>query len=169
MHRSSELAGHNPGQSAAPNGRGLPGCLPWSGEACRSWCRAAAGGLVGRQAPWVRSRPRGFVPDRARAGRAASAGAVWFPVARRLARCPSPHRPITSAPAWWPVASGWCTRRGRSQCRAAPARGVSGINDDHRQARVGRHLDEPVAEARGRDAREVRVAARPQTRPALCA
>ena len=32
----TDLAGHSPVSAAAPNGRGLPGCLPWSGEACRS-------------------------------------------------------------------------------------------------------------------------------------
>jgi hypothetical protein len=100
-----ELAGHGPGWSAAPNGRGLPGCLPWSGEAGRSWCRVAAGGLVGWRVSWVRAGCR-MVRGRVWAGRAASAGADGFPVTRRLARCPSPRRPITSAAAWCPVAFG---------------------------------------------------------------
>src|SRR5208337_3340594 len=65
----------------------------------------------------------GGVRGRAWAGRAASAGAVWFPVARRLARWPRPRRPITSAAAWWPVAVGWCSRSGPSQC-SAPHREV---------------------------------------------
>jgi hypothetical protein len=58
------------------------------------------------------------VRGRAWAGRAASSGAVWFPAARRLARWPSPRRPVTSAAAWWPVACGWCSRSGPSQCPA---------------------------------------------------
>jgi hypothetical protein len=51
------LAGAGPGWPAAPNGPGLPGCPPWSGEVFRSWCRVAAGGLVGRRASLVRPGP----------------------------------------------------------------------------------------------------------------
>jgi hypothetical protein len=55
--------------------------------------RGAAGFLgAGLAAGWVRGR--------AWAGRAASSGAGWFPLARRLARWPSPRLPITSAAAW---------------------------------------------------------------------
>ncbi len=45
--------------AAAPNGLGLPGYLPWSGEAVWSWCRVAAGGLVGWRVSWVRPGPPG--------------------------------------------------------------------------------------------------------------
>ena len=46
----------------------------------------------------------GLVRVRAWAGRAASSGAVRFPLARVLARWPSPRLPVTSAAAWCPVA-----------------------------------------------------------------
>ncbi len=85
--------------------------------------RGVAGFLgAGLAAGWCRGR--------AGAGRAASSGAGRFPFARRPARWPSPRRPSTSAAAWCPVAFGWCSRKGASQCSAAPAGAVSGINDD---------------------------------------
>ena len=121
---------------------------------CRGPCGVAGFLGAGRAARVVRGR--------AWAGRAASAGAVWFPVARRLARWPSPRRPVTSAAAWWPVALGWCSRSGPSQC-SAPHR-IGRVGDDHVQARVGGHLDQPVTEPGGGDARD--GAAEPASPPA---
>ena len=130
---------------AVPYGAGPPGCPPWSGEASRSWCRVAAGGLVGWRVSWVRAWLPGWSRGRAWAGRAASSGAERFPVARLLARWPSPRRPSTSAAAWCPVAFWWCSRKGASQCSRPPPRAVSRINNHDRQARVGSHLHQAVA------------------------
>ena len=40
---------------AVPDGAGPPGGPLWSGGAGRSWCRVAAGGLVGWRVSWVRA------------------------------------------------------------------------------------------------------------------
>ena len=115
-----ELAGASP---AAPDGPGLPGCLPWSGEACRSWCRVAAGGLVGWRVSWVRAWPPGFsgvAPGLAvprPPGRCGSLSRVSWPGGRaRVARSPALPRGARSP-------SGWCSRSGASQC-SAPHREV---------------------------------------------
>src|SRR5580693_3989254 len=55
-----EIAGDGPGYPAGPDGLGPPGHSPWSGEAAWSWCRVAAGGLVGWRVSWVRVLPPGF-------------------------------------------------------------------------------------------------------------
>jgi hypothetical protein len=44
--------------------------------------------------------------------------------------------------------------QGREPVLAAPAAGVRRVDGDHRQPRVGDHLDQPVAELAGRDAED---------------
>ena len=107
-----ELAGHSPGWPAAPDGPGLPGRLPWSGEAGRSWCRVAAGGLVGWRASWVRT----WLPG-------------WSGVAPGLAVPPPPGRCGSLSRGAWPggrarVARSPALPRGaRSSSGGAPAAG----------------------------------------------
>ena len=121
-----------------------PDPLTVPNRACRRWS-CGAGGPVRCWAAWLPAvvrwgclvlvpggcrGPRGVAGflgagaaaggcrGRAGAGRAASSGAGRFPFARRPARWPSPRRPSTSAAAWCPVALGWCSRSGASQCSA---------------------------------------------------
>src|SRR5258708_27454858 len=92
----AEIAGDGPGYPAAPHGPGSPGCLPWSGEVSWSWCRVAAGGLVGWRVSWVRARSPGWsgvapglaVPPPS--GRAGSLSRGAWPGGRvRVARSPA--------------------------------------------------------------------------------
>ena len=79
-----------------PDGPGLPGCPPWSGEVCRSWCRVAAGDLAG----WRVSFVRAWVP-------------VWSGVAPGLAVPPPPGRAGSRSRVSWPG--------GRARAARSPA------------------------------------------------
>ena len=122
-----DLAGHSPGQPAAPNGPGLPGCLPWSGEAGRSWCRVAAGGLVGWRVSWVRSWPPG-----------------WSGVAPGLTVPPPPGRSGSLSRGAWPGAPDRVARspalpRGdRSPSGGAPARAAASARPPSGRCKRGR-------------------------------
>src|SRR5271165_3801825 len=108
----TDLAGHSPASTAAPDGLGLPGYLPWSGEAVWSWCRVAAGGLVGWRVSWVRPGPPGV-----------SGVAPGLAVPPPLGRCGSLSRGA------WPggpdrvARSPALPRGGRSPWGGAPAAG----------------------------------------------
>ena len=110
-------------------------------------------------------RAAGVVRGRAWAGRAASAGAVRIPVARRLARWTRARvaRRHQRCPRGARSPSGGAPAAGRASAQPPPG-GVGRINDDHVQARVGGHLDQPVTEPGGGDARD--GAAEPASPPA---
>ena len=159
-----ERAGDGPAVPAAPYGAGPPGCPPWSGEASRSWCRVAAGGLVGWRVSWVRDwlpvvagaapglavpRPLGRDGSRSRGARPGGRA--------RVARAPALPRGARSP---WVVLA----QRGEPVLRSPP-RAVSGINDHDGKSRVVSHLHQPLAQLPGGDAGD-RAAERPAPPPA---
>ena len=123
---------------AAPDGPGLPGRLPWSGEASWSWRRVAAGCLVGWRVSWVRAWLPGF---------------PWF--APGLAVPPPPGRCGSRSRLSWPGGRARVARYQR--CRVVPGcflvvlpqrgqpvprpppGGICRVGDDYRQAGVRGH------------------------------